>query len=259
MDRFNLINKNIVITGASSGLGRDCAIECAKMGATLIILGRNNDRLSEVYDELNKHSKENTRDKHLKYSLDLLDNIDQLSSIISDAVQKVGKINGLVHAAGIEKTLPIRALKESDYADMYKLNVISGFELAKIVSKKKNVADHSSFVFISSITAVIGRPGVVSYAASKGALLAGAKSMALELAPKNITVNCISPGTILTPMMVKYLDSLNDEEKLKRQEGFPLGLGEPKDVSNLCIFLLSDSSKWITGQNYIIDGGYTSR
>ena len=83
--------------------------------------------------------------------------------------------------------------------------------------------------------------------------------MALELASKNITVNCISPGTILTPMMINYLDSLSEEKKTKRKDGFPLGLGEPNDVANLAIFLLSDASKWITGQNMIVDGGYTTR
>jgi NAD(P)-dependent dehydrogenase (short-subunit alcohol dehydrogenase family) len=259
MDRFSLLNKNIIVTGATSGIGRVCAVECAKMGATIIILGRNSDRLLEVCAEINEVSKDNIKGKHLIYSIDLLNDLSSLGTIIDDVVIKLGKIDGFIHAAGIEKTLPISAMKEGDYENILKVNAISGFDLAKVVSKKKNSAEKGSFVFISSITAVIGRVGVVGYAASKGALVAGAKSMALELASKNITVNCISPGTILTPMMVKYLDSLPEEEKIKRKDGFPLGLGEPNDVANLAIFLLSDASKWITGQNMIVDGGYTAR
>jgi NAD(P)-dependent dehydrogenase (short-subunit alcohol dehydrogenase family) len=259
MDRFTLLNKNIVVTGASSGIGKVCAIECAKMGAKIVLLGRNNERLLEVYDELNEVSNDNSKGKHLYYSIDLLDDLPSLATIIDEAVIKLGKIDGFIHAAGIEKTLPISVMKESDYVNILRVNTISGFDLAKVVSKKKNIAQKGSFVFVSSITAVIGRAGVVGYAASKGALVAGAKSMALELASKNINVNCISPGTILTPMMIKYLDSLPEEEKLKRIEGFPLGLGNPKDVANSAIFLLSDASKWITGQNIIVDGGYTAR
>ena len=243
MNRFTLLNKNIIVTGASSGIGRVCAIECAKMGAKVILLARDNDRLMDVSAKINEVSNDLSKGKHLTYSIDLIHNLSSLSTIIADAVDKLGKIDGFIHAAGIEKTLPISAMKESDYEDILKVNSISGFELAKVVSKKKNISEKGSFVFISSITAVIGRAGVVGYAASKGALVAGAKSMALELASKNITVNCVSPGTILTPMMVKYLDSLPEEENLKRTEGFTLGLGEPNDVANLAIFLLSDASK----------------
>jgi NAD(P)-dependent dehydrogenase (short-subunit alcohol dehydrogenase family) len=259
MDRFTLLNKNIIVTGASSGIGKVCAIECAKMGANIILLGRNTERLLEVFAEINEVTNDNSKGKILYYSIDLLHDLPTLATIIDDAVVKLGKIDGFIHAAGIEKTLPISAMKEIDYENILKVNAISGFDLAKVVSKKKNIAEKGSFVFISSITAVIGRTGVVGYAASKGALVAGAKSMALELASKNINVNCISPGTILTPMMIKYLDSLQEEEKTKRKEGFPLGLGEPNDVANLAIFLLSDASKWITGQNMIVDGGYTAR
>lgn len=259
MDRFTLNNKNIIITGASSGIGKVCAVECAKMGANIILLGRDNDRLIEVCAEVNEATQESFKGRHLFFSIDLLNDLQSLAAIVDDVVLKLGKIDGFIHAAGIEKTLPISAMKETDYTNILKVNTISGFDLAKVVTKKKNIADKASFVFISSITAIVGRPGVVGYAASKGALVAGARAMALELASKNITVNCISPGTILTPMMTKYLDSLPEDEKNKRKDGFPLGLGKPSDVANLAIFLLSDASKWITGQNLIVDGGYTAR
>ncbi|UPT70039.1 MAG: SDR family oxidoreductase [Flavobacterium sp. JAD_PAG50586_2] len=258
MNRFSLFDKVIIITGASSGLGKACAIECAVMGAKLVLLGRDVDRLNETLAEINKLPESSASDS-LIYSVDLLNDLDELANIIDDAVSKLGKVDGFIHAAGVEKTLPVSSLKSSDYETIFKVNTVSGFELAKIASKKKYVSDKASFVFISSITAVIGRVGVVAYAASKGALVSGSKSMALELAAKNIRVNCICPGTILTPMMVKYLESISEEEQEKRKEGFPLGLGETVDVANAAIFLLSDASKWITGQNLVVDGGYTAR
>ncbi len=112
-------------------------------------------------------------------------------------------------------------------------------------------------MFISSITSVIARPGTTAYSASKGALVSGARVLAAEWARRRIRVNCISPGTILTPLMQHFLSQLSEEEYNKRIGGFPLGLGEPDDVSLACVYLLSDASRWVTGQNLIIDGGFT--
>ena len=112
-------------------------------------------------------------------------------------------------------------------------------------------------IFIASITAVIARGGVAAYSASKGALISAARVMAVELAKRQIRVNCISPGTILTPLMQNYLSTLSEEQYKARVDGFPLGLGETTDISNAVVYLLSDASRWITGQNLIIDGGYT--
>ena len=114
-------------------------------------------------------------------------------------------------------------------------------------------------VLVSSITAVIGRGGVSAYSASKGAMISAIRSMALELAKKRITVNCISPGTVMTPLMENYLSTLSAEDYKKRIDGFPLGLGQVEDISNACIYLLSGASRWVTGQNLIVDGGYTVR
>ena len=140
---------------------------------------------------------------------------------------------------------------------IYRTNNLSGFELMRQLSSIKNMNKGGSIIFISSITAIIGRSGVAAYAASKGAMISATKSFALELAKRQIRVNCISPGTILTPMMQNYLNDLDEISRQKRVDGFPLGLGETTDISNACIYLLSDASRWITGQNIIIDGGYT--
>lgn len=258
MNPFSLIGKNIIITGASSGIGRVCAIECAKSGANLILLGRNIERLKEAFVEVEKNSSTSNQIHHF-LAIDFAVEMEKIGAVIELAVEKIGKISGFIHAAGIEKTLPISAMKPVDYENLFKINVVSGLELAKIISKKKNISEKASFVFISSITSLIGRLGLTGYSATKGAIVASTRTMAVELANKNIRVNSVSPGTVLTPMMVNYMNSIPVEDQEKRKEGFPLGLGQPEDVAFACIYLLSDASKWVTGTNLVIDGGYIAR
>jgi NAD(P)-dependent dehydrogenase (short-subunit alcohol dehydrogenase family) len=114
-------------------------------------------------------------------------------------------------------------------------------------------------VLISSISGIIARRGLSAYAASKGALISAVRVMALEMASRDIRVNTISPGTIMTPMMQNILESMDDDKKKRRLDDFPLGLGKATDISNACIYLLSDASRWVTGTNLVIDGGYTSK
>ena len=127
------------------------------------------------------------------------------------------------------------------------------------MTKKNNRAENAKYVLIASITAVVGRPGVAAYAASKGAIVSVVKTLALEMASKGMTINCISPGTILTPLMQNMMESLTEEQQAERKAGFPLGLGNPSDIANTAMFLLSDGARWITGQNIVVDGGYTAR
>ena len=168
-----------------------------------------------------------------------------------------GKIDGMICAAGIEKSAPIKLLTPADYESIMRVNTVSAFELVRQATGIKNMNSPASVVFISSITSVIARISTAAYSASKGALVSGAKVMAAELAKRKIRVNCISPGTILTPLMQNYLSQLSEDDHKKRISGFPLGLGQTSDISNACLFLLSDASRWITGQNMVIDGGYT--
>ena len=246
---FTLKEKTIIVTGASSGIGRQCAIDCSKMGAKVILIARNQERLEETLALLDNND-------HQVYNYDLT-KTDGIKDLVDKIVSSNGKINGLIHAAGIEITKPIKLLESSDYEMIYRTNNLSGFELMRQLSSIKNMDKGGSIIFISSITAIIGRSGVAAYAASKGAMISATKSFALELAKRQIRVNCISPGTILTPMMQNYLNDLDEVSYQKRVDGFPLGLGETTDISNACIYLLSDASRWITGQNIIIDGGYT--
>jgi NAD(P)-dependent dehydrogenase (short-subunit alcohol dehydrogenase family) len=255
---FSLSGKNIIITGASSGIGRTCSKECAKNGANLLLLGRDVDRLDETLSEI-ENIDITFHGKAYKHSIDLTGSLNSLTPAIDEFVNNHGMFDGFIHSAGIEKTMPLAGMKDSDYQSIFSINVIAGFQLAKVISKRKNSNDKASFVFISSITGLVGRKGIIGYSASKGALVSGIRSMALELADRGIRANCISPGTILTPLMVRYLETLTPDEKVKRLDGYPLGLGTPEDIAFSAIYLLSDASRWITGQNIVIDGGYTAR
>lgn len=248
---FSLKNKVIVITGASSGIGAQCAIDCSKMGAKVVLVARNEERLRQTLKMMEG-------DSHLIYSLDL-NFLEGIKDLVSAVVEKVGKIDGFIHAAGIEMTKPIKLLTTEDYESIYKVNALSGFEFIHQLSSIKNMNKGGSIVMISSITGVIGRGSVAAYAASKGAMVSACRTMAIEFAKKQVRVNCISPGTILTPLMQHFLSELDEETRAKRVDGFLLGLGETTDISNACIYLLSDAARWVTGQNLIIDGGYTAR
>lgn len=245
---FTLKDKNILVTGASSGIGRQCAIDCTKMGAKVIAIGRNQERLAAVMEEM--------EGEDACYSYDL-QNLEGIKELIAGVVAEHGKLDGFVHAAGIEVTNPVKLTNAEDYESLYRVNCLSAFEIVKNMCGIKTFNKGGSIVMISSISGVIARKGLSAYAASKGALISAAKVMALEMAPREVRVNCVSPGTILTPMMQKALDYMTEEERKKRIDGFPLGLGNTSDISNACIYLLSDASRWVTGQNLIIDGGYT--
>ena len=249
---FSLEGKTIVVTGASSGIGRQCAIDCSKMGAKVVAVARNQERLEETLSMLDGEG-------HNSYLYDF-EICDGIANLVSKIVSDCGHIGGMVYAAGIEKTLPFKLLKSEDYLNIFNVNALSALEMARQISNIKNFNKNGgSVVFIASITSIIARDGTAAYTASKGALVSTTKVLASELSKRKIRVNCISPGTIQTPLMQNYLSTLSEEDYTKRISGFPLGLGQPSDVSLACVYLLSDASRWVTGQNLIVDGGYTIR
>jgi NAD(P)-dependent dehydrogenase (short-subunit alcohol dehydrogenase family) len=251
MNFIDLSDKVIVVSGAGSGIGRQVSIDCSELGSKVVLLGRTEAKLSDTISMLNGTG-------HLSYSLDLTQ-YEKIEPIIADAVSKLGKVSGFCHSAGIEYTLPLKSTGIKHYQELFAINTISAFELSRVISKKVFVSElGASFVFIASVMGMVGRPGLTGYSASKGALISGAKSMALELAAKNIRVNCISPGTVMTELIEKMLSNVEPEQREKRLADFPLGIGKPEDVAGLTVFLLSDRSRWITGTNVVIDGGYSA-
>jgi NAD(P)-dependent dehydrogenase (short-subunit alcohol dehydrogenase family) len=253
MNPFSLEGKNILITGGSSGIGRQCAISCSQLGARIIITGRRQEKLAETTDLL-------TPGDHMQYPLDITD-YKAIEPVIEDAVGKAGPIHGFIHSAGIELIMPLSVTKPSHYQELFGLNAIAGFEFARVLSKKKYSApEGGSFVFISSVMGFLGETAHSAYCSSKGALIAGAKALALELAPRKIRVNCISPAQIEgTEMTMKMRENLTEENQRDILHMHPSGYGKPSDIANGCIYLLSDASKWVTGTNLIIDGGYSAR
>lgn len=249
---FSLLNKNIVITGASSGIGRQCAISCSEMGARIILLGRDQNRLEETYSHLHG-------DDHLMISVDLLD-YATVEKSVPEIIAKTGKTHGIINCAGISTTLPFAYCKPDKLEHFFKTNVVGGINLSRLICKKENFSnDGGSIVFLSSVMGSAGEIGKSMYSITKGALDAGVRSLSLELSTKKIRVNAISPGVVVTPLSQNAVYSRDEESMTKITSMHPLGLGKVEDIANACIFLLSDASRWITGTNLIVDGGYLAK
>ena len=242
---FSLANKTILVTGASSGIGKSIAIECSKMGAQLIITGRNSERLNHTFSELI-----GTRQQQLTADL----SNDQELEII---VENLPKLDGIVHVAGIVKPKPFAFISKQDLNEIMEINFYAPVLLSNLLIRKKKINKFGSIVFISSISGVLcSFIGGSTYSASKGAINGIIKGMALDLAPKQIRVNSIIPGMIDTGIFDGSGITLEDlKEDVKR---YPLKrYGKPEEVAYAAIYLLSDASSWTTGTNLLMDGGVT--
>ena len=249
---FSLENKTILITGASSGIGKQCAIDCSKMGAHVVLIGRNKERLDDTFSQLEG-------EEHMVVAFDLT-NSEGLKGMVADIVKTMGLIDGVLHCAGISDTLPLKLMKSDVLDKFFHNNVYSAIELTREVCSVKNVSkDGASIVFFSSIMGCVGESGKSLYSMTKGALIAATRSLACEFAKKNIRFNCVSPGAILTPINANLPHMADPEKRQALADKHLLGLGECSDISNACIYLLSNASKWVTGQNLIVDGGYTAK
>ena len=249
---FSLEGKNIIITGASSGLGRQCAIDCSRMGARIVAIGRNTERLQGTMGQL-------AGTNHVSYLFDLTD-FEGMSSLVSNIAQDIGRIDGLVNCAGISNTLPLKMFTKEKLDDFFQTNVYSSILLSKEICRSSRINPlGGSIIFLSSVMGCVGDIGKALYGMTKGALLSAAHSLACEYAPRNIRFNCISPGVIRTPINENQPYMLDKDLREKIEKKHLLGFGKPSDISSAAIYLLSDASRWITGQNLIVDGGYTIR
>lgn len=251
MNQFSLKDRIILITGASSGIGRSCSVECSRSGAHLILIARNEEELQKTVSMLTPGTRTET-------IIADITNAENLEELIADKVSILGKISGFIHCAGIEKTLPLKKHTAQIYTDIFAVNVISGFEIAKILSLKKYKNETSSFVFISSVAGMVGEIGKAAYSASKGAVVSGARSLSMELSRSGIRVNSVSPAMVHTPILEKMFENIGEDAAGEILKKHPLGIGQPEDVANACIFLLSEASKWVTGSNLVVDGGYSA-
>lgn len=253
LSAFSLKGKVILVTGASSGIGRACALMIAEAGADVILMARNLERLEEVVKLLPSA----TRFQVISADLSSTSLPEESLKV---AVSVLGKIDGLIHAAGISNTLPLRLIDSEKLSLFYQTNITAAVLLTKWISKPSNHGDNGcSVIWLSSVMGIVGESGKSMYSISKGALIAGAKSLAIELASKKIRVNCISPGVVVTPMTDSAVYSQSTESRERVTSLHPLGLGNVNDIAYACIFLVSDASRWITGTNLVIDGGYTAK
>ena len=242
---YSLEGKTILITGASSGIGKAVAQECAAAGATCIITARNQERLSETLNCLQGEGH--------NHMLADLSNLDDIESI----VEQLPKLDGIVSCAGIVETKMLKFTEEEDLLHLFNTNAFSSIRLIRSLVQQKKLKKEASIVIISSISGVkCGYLGGSIYGATKGALEGFTKATALELAPQKIRVNTITPGMVETSLLKdSEIDSeLLEADKLK----YPLKrYGRPEEIGYSAVFLLSDSTKWMTGTSLLIDGGYT--
>lgn len=250
---MELTNHKILIVGASSGIGEATAIDLAKKGAKLVLIARSEDKLKEVLKSCEGSG-------HSYFAVDVK-NEKELENVISSSAKETGEpFTGFVYSAGQEGTIPLKFVKSDFLIDILQVNTIPALLITKILQKKGNFSSEGgSIIFISSVMGNLGQPAKAAYCMSKGGLVAVSKALALELASKKIRVNCISPGMVTTEMSSKILDSISEENIKNIKKMHPLGIGEVEDVVNGITFLISDKSKWITGIDLLIDGGYSAQ
>lgn len=244
---FSLDGKVILVTGASSGIGRGIAIECSKMGATVVINGRNEERLNDTLLQLEGEG-------HLLIKADISKQED-----IDSLVAKCPSINGIVHSAGIPAICGVKHIDRSLLEQIVNVNEIAPILLTSALIKKKKLQKDSSIVFIASMSGVyVANIGESPYSATKGALSGFVKSAAFELASQGTRVNAICPAVVQTQLL-QLSNKMFSEEQLKEKmkDKYPLKrFGTPEDIAHGAIYLLSDASSWVTGINLLIDGGY---
>lgn len=244
-DIFSLTGKIILITGASSGIGRAVAQQCAAAGATCIITARNKERLAQTLDSLSGEGHQ--------MILSDLSNEEGIANLLSI----MPKVNGVVCCAGVVETKMLKFTEEEDLHRLFTTNAFSTIRIIRDMVQQKKFCKESSIILISSISGVkCGYLGGSLYGATKGALEGFVKAIALELAPQKIRVNTITPGMIETPLMA---DSVIDAELLETDKlRFPLKrYGKAEEVGYAAVYLLSDATKWVTGTSLLMDGGYT--
>lgn len=237
---------NILLTGATSGIGLETLKRLLDDKNKVFAVARDFSKISNL---LALHL-----DSIVPITFDLkeTENIEKIFNNLADE-----KLDALIHCAGIEETTPLTLYSPAKIKNIYEINVFAGIELLRHFTKKKYSNDGASAVFVSSVMGVLGQPGKIGYCSTKSAILGMVKASALEFAKRKIRVNAVLPGVINTPMTQNLFNQISAENIEEIKAMHPLGIGEVSDVVPTIEFLISAKSRWITGQNFIIDGGYS--
>ncbi|MBO6254914.1 MAG: SDR family oxidoreductase [Bacteroidaceae bacterium] len=239
---FSLEGKTILVTGASSGIGQGVAVACSKMGAKLLINGRDHNRLKATMVKLEGEG-------HKMIPADLTD-----IKSVSGLIESLPPLDGVVHCAGIGQRILCRLATERDVDIVMDTNFKAPVLLQTELIKQKKINKGASIVFIASISTWSPSIGNAFYSASKGAIVSYANCLALELAPRRVRVNCISPAMVWTDLILQ--EGVEEEQLKADEQKYPLKrYGTPEDVANLAIYMLSDASSWMTGSNVKLSGG----
>lgn len=239
---FSLEGKVILVTGASSGIGRGIAVTCSKMGATVILTGRNQMKLGASLALLNEGD-------HKMIAADLTD-----AESMNRMVSELPTLDGVVHCAGIGQRVLCKMATEHDVDSVMDVNYKAPVLLQTELLKQKKINKGASIVFVASIATWSPSVGNAFYSASKGAIASYANCLALELAPRKIRINCISPAMVWTDLI--YQEGVEEEQLKEDESKYPLKrYGQPEDIANLAVYMLSDASTWMTGSNVKISGG----
>lgn len=241
---FELHGKTVLVTGASSGIGRQVAASIASMGGNVLLTGRNEQKLVESYEALEGEG-------HRIIVADLTNEEERM-----ELVKELPVLDGIVHCAGVVQPYPIQFLNQKKIDETLNINYEIPVLLMSAITSKKKLGNNASIVFISSISGQHPHKGGAMYAGSKAALEAFSKVVALEFYAQGVRSNCISPAMVKTDMYDVAAEGMTTEAMDAHIAQYPLGVGYPEDVANTAVFLLSDASRWITGINITLDGGF---
>ncbi|WP_288484034.1 3-oxoacyl-[acyl-carrier-protein] reductase [uncultured Novosphingobium sp.] len=249
---FDLHGMTALVTGASGGIGSAIARGLAAQGARLAISGSNQTKLRAFRDELDEHRPQHLQEvDHVAIACDL-SNAEQVEKLVPAALDSLGKIDILINNAGITRDNLAMRMKDDEWDQVIRVNLESAFRLMRAATKPMMKARFGRIITVTSIVGTTGNPGQMNYCASKGGLTAMSKSLAQELASRNVTVNCVAPGFIRTAMT----EVLPDAQKDALNSKIPMGrMGEGADIASACVFLASKEAGYVTGQTLHVNGG----
>lgn len=248
---LELEGRKLLVTGASSGIGRSVAVLAARYGAQVALLARRGEALEAVLGELEGEG-------HVAVRFDVTD-FDGIPQVVDDVVQQLGPLDGLVHAAGIHRVETLRHATPESVIELMQVNLLSSMMFTKAFRRPKSHREGAGVVFLSSASASVGEPALAGYAASKGAVESMARSLAVELVRDGIRCNVVAAGVVDTPLTETLRRQIGEAAWDEVIASHPLGVGHVDDVARAVLYLVSPASRWVLGATFAVDGGYTIR